>query len=62
MDYVKAKLESQKVKYQIENLERKIEIANIAYEKAKKFLGFPDFIPFEEFYANEAMNQSSNDN
>jgi hypothetical protein len=62
MDYVKSKLDSQKVKYQINNMNRKIEIADIAYEKAKRFLGFPDFPSFEEFYANEAANQSSNDN
>ncbi len=61
MDYVKSKLDSQKVKYQINNMERKIEIASIAYEKAKKFLGFDEFPSFEKFYANEVANQNSND-
>ncbi len=58
IDFVKAKDEMQKMKYKITNLQRKIEIAMIAYDKARKFLQLPDFPSFEEYYANEATNTS----
>lgn len=59
IDFVKAKDDLQRMKYKITNLQRKIEIAMIAYEKARKFLQLPDFPTFEEFYAQQQNNNTS---
>jgi hypothetical protein len=42
-------------------MERKIEIALLTYEKARKFLGQPEFVSFEKFYENENANITSID-
>ena len=57
MNYVSQKLDSQNFKYQIKNLERKIEIANLSFQKAKKVMKIEECPPYEEPKA--AQNISS---
>ena len=49
------------IKYEIKNLERKIEIALLTFEKAKRALNKPDFITQEEYLANYADQEQRDD-
>jgi len=56
MGYVQQKLEHQNVSYQVKNLERKIEIAELAFIKAQKVIKVADYPSYEM----EKGKQSSN--
>lgn len=42
-------------------MERKIEIAALTYEKAKKLLGKPEFLTEEEYFANHIEEKDESD-
>jgi len=56
LDFVKAKHEAEILKHKLSNIERKIEISELRYEKARKFLGQDDFLPFEKFWESQTNN------
>lgn len=59
--YITKKDESQNIKYEIKNLERKIEIANLTFEKAKKVLGRPDFPANAEYFQDHIEENDESD-
>jgi len=59
--YIKKKEESTDIQYQIKNLQRKIEIAMLSYEKARKFLNMPDFQNQSEYFANQIQEEDDSD-
>jgi len=59
--YINKKEESANIKYQIKNLERKIEIAVITYEKARKLMNLPDFASQEEYFEKHIEEQDESD-
>lgn len=59
--YIKKKEESQDIQYQIKNLQRKIEIAMLSYEKARKFLNMPDFQSQSQYFENQIQEEDDSD-